>query len=561
MSVACGVEWVLALGFLRWGWKRCTYIGSYDSATWPPATAEEFEAVPRICRVTLAVYEGDLRHPQFPPAGGYRLNPDCVIKRLTYEQTHGNAPPYIIYLDHDHREIVLAIRGLNLIKESDYKLLLDNKLGMQMFDGGYVHHGLLKSAVWLLNEESDTLKRLWLENGASYKMIFAGHSLGSGVAALLTVIVALMLWTACPAYYLRFAGGILSYQKAGSLKILEDCMHPEECIILLRENFAVILAQKLSPPLVHAHRCGRYPPEVRTAIPVDGRFEHIVLSCNATKDHAIVWIEREAEKALELSRPPLLCGEPYRHHLTTTMSTSEPVQAAHLYSSIPVAMHDPIGTISVPRLSWRHIDHETAPLRYESWDREVDLIPSLVKKSWPPVGTSLRIFSQAQRAHSVAPVVCKLGTCTYPSSRTPVLIPCYTVLGRTQPQKLTIKRMPEYHKETTTAAPRVQKIERLQTIEKEHKDALERAVSLNIPHAVTADEEEEQPSPSKEEECVEGGDGDDTESSTNEPKTKSLSRGGRTNWDLVVQKLFKKYPLGEMLLKKDDTVVELNHKS
>lgn len=48
-------------------------------------------------------------------------------------------------------------------------------------------------------------------------------------------------------------------------------------------------------------RCGRYPPEVRTAIPVDGRFEHIVLPCNATLDHAIIWIEREAEKALDVS--------------------------------------------------------------------------------------------------------------------------------------------------------------------------------------------------------------------------------------------------------------------
>nr|GMD06240.1 calmodulin-binding heat-shock protein [Ipomoea batatas] len=44
-------------------------------------------------------------------------------------------------------------------------------------------------------------------------------------------------------------------------------------------------------------RCGRFPPEVRTAIPVDGRFEHIVLSCNATSDHAIIWIERESESA------------------------------------------------------------------------------------------------------------------------------------------------------------------------------------------------------------------------------------------------------------------------
>ena len=47
-------------------------------------------------------------------------------------------------------------------------------------------------------------------------------------------------------------------------------------------------------------RCGRYPPEVRTAVPVEGRFEHIVLSCNATTDHSIVWIEKESQRALEV---------------------------------------------------------------------------------------------------------------------------------------------------------------------------------------------------------------------------------------------------------------------
>lgn len=45
---------------------------------------------------------------------------------------------------------------------------------------------------------------------------------------------------------------------------------------------------------------------MRTAIPVDGRFEHIVLSCNATSDHAIIWIEREAEKAFEVLLPDCL---------------------------------------------------------------------------------------------------------------------------------------------------------------------------------------------------------------------------------------------------------------
>lgn len=58
-------------------------------------------------------------------------------------------------------------------------------------------------------------------------------------------------------------------------------------------------------------RMGRCPPVVRTAVPVDGRFEHIVLSCNATSDHAIISIEREARRALDVSSQILLfidCG-------------------------------------------------------------------------------------------------------------------------------------------------------------------------------------------------------------------------------------------------------------
>ena len=188
MSIACGVGCVVVIGCIRWAWKRCSYIGSDDSEAWPIATMEEFEPIHRICRVILAVYEPDPDHPQYPPSNHYRVNYDNILKRVTYEETQGHSPPYIIYSDHENREIVLAIRGLNLYKESHYKILWDNNLGKQMFDGGYVHHGLLKSATWILSRESETLKMLWMESGKNYNMVFAGHSLGAGIAALLTVI-------------------------------------------------------------------------------------------------------------------------------------------------------------------------------------------------------------------------------------------------------------------------------------------------------------------------------------------------------------------------------------
>ncbi|EPS73254.1 calmodulin-binding heat-shock protein, partial [Genlisea aurea] len=341
MSVCCGVECVVAAGCLRWGWKRCTYIGSYDSSTWPNATGEEFEPIPRICRIILAVYERDLNCPKFAPSDGYGLNPDWVIKRLSYRQTLGNAPPYLIYLNHDNREIVLAIRGLNLVKESDYKLLLDNRLGGQMFDGGFVHHGLLKSAVWVLNTEFETLKKLWEETGRQYRLVFAGHSLGSGVAALMAIIAAnskdelggiprdlIRGYAVAPTRCMSLNLAV-KYADIISSVVLQDDFLPRTptpledifksifclpCLLFfvcLRDTFIPEGRKLRDPRRLYAPgrmyhiverkfcRCGRFPPEVRTAIPVDGRFEHIVLSCNAISDHAIIWIQRQTEKALQ----------------------------------------------------------------------------------------------------------------------------------------------------------------------------------------------------------------------------------------------------------------------
>ncbi|XP_010266596.1 PREDICTED: uncharacterized protein LOC104604039 [Nelumbo nucifera] len=444
MSLSCGVECIVYAGFARWAWKRCTYVGSDDSSTWPPATLDEFEPVPHICRYILSVYEEDLRNPKFPPSGGYRMNPDWVVKRVTYEQTDGHAPPYLIYVDHNNCEIVLVIRGLNLGKGSDYKVLLDNKLGIQMFDGGYVHHGLLKSAVWLLDQESETLRKLWVDNGSSYKMVFAGHSLGSGVAALLTVVVVnnrdrlgaiprsnLRCYAVAPARCMslnlavKYADVIYSVVLQDDFlprtpTPLEDIFKSIFCLpcllffVCMRDTFIPEDRKLRDPRRLYAPgrmyhiverkfcRCGRFPPEVRTAIPVEGRFEHIVLSANATSDHAIIWIEREAEKVLQ--------------------------------------------------------------------------------------------------------------------------------------------RMRESSALTVTVPPQTQKIQRLQTLEKEHKDALERAVSLNVPHAVKPEE----PSASGEP------DGLASHNQAEEvSNATSKSSQGRTNWNEVVEKLFNRTESGELHLKKD----------
>lgn len=133
----------------------------------------------------------------------------------------------------------------------------------------------------------------------------------------------LMLSTACHVWCFACAWATRLSLSIGSSKIQEDCMHLVDYITLWRIKFSgkitIFLVQCTFPVIGHAsmscpfdlkiyrigyvrktatllfyvHGCGRYPPEVRTAIPVDGRFEHIVLSCTATLDHAIIQITNE----------------------------------------------------------------------------------------------------------------------------------------------------------------------------------------------------------------------------------------------------------------------------
>ncbi|KAK9021827.1 hypothetical protein V6N11_011795 [Hibiscus sabdariffa] len=309
--------------------------------TWGLATAEEFEPVPRLCRYILAVYEDDIRHPLWEPPGGYGINPDWLILRKTYEDTQGRAPSYIVYLDHEHADIVLAIRGLNLAKESDYQVLLDNKLGKRKFDGGYVHNGLLKAAGWVMDAECEVLKEL-VEEYPNYTLTFAGHSLGSGVAAMLALVVVrhrdklgnidrrrIRCYAIAPARCMSLNVAV-RYADVINSVVLQDDFLPRTatpledifkslfclpCLLCLRcmrdtcipEEKMLKDPRRLYAPgrLYHIverkpFRLGRFPPVVRTAVPVDGRFEHIVLSCNATSDHAIIWIEREARRAMDL---------------------------------------------------------------------------------------------------------------------------------------------------------------------------------------------------------------------------------------------------------------------
>ncbi|KAF8675251.1 hypothetical protein HU200_047924 [Digitaria exilis] len=427
MSLACGLpllECVYCLACARWAWKRCLHSGESDSATWGLASAADFEPVPRMCRLVMANYEPDLSPSApllFAPPGGYGIDPACVLRRRTYADTRGHVTPYLLYLDHAHSDIVLALRGLNLVKESDYALLLDNRLGKRRFDGGYVHNGLLRAAGWVLDAEYDLLRDL-LERYPDYTLTFTGHSLGAGIAAMLTMVVVLNLdklgnversrtrcYAMAPARCMSLNLAVRYADVINSVVLQDDflprtatpledifksilCLPCLLCLRCLRDTCIPEDAMLKDPRRLYAPgriyhiverkmcRCGRYPPVVKSAVPVDGRFEHIVLSCNATQDHAIIWIEREAQKALDLMLEEETMAVPSEQR----MERNETLQREHVEEH-KAALRRAV-TLSVP--------DARAPSPYGTFDddgrRQLEHQPER-SESFPPAGARQRM--------------------------------------------------------------------------------------------------------------------------------------------------------------------------
>lgn len=94
--------------------------------------------------------------------------------------------------------------------------------------------------------------------------------------------------------------------------------------------------------------------------------------------------------------------------------------------------------------------------------------------------------------------------------------------------------------------PPQQKMERLQSFEEEHKNALQRAKTLDVPHAADLSEEEIQ------EDGSTAPPSDTHSETTMEPKS-----AGRTSWDELMEKLFTRDEDGKLVLNKEAVVTEI----
>lgn len=93
-------------------------------------------------------------------------------------------PRHFVAIDMEMKSIVVAIRGTNSISDIITDLLCDNA----PFAGGYAHGGMKEAAESLYTAIFPTLRKL-VAQYPLFTVVLTGHSLGAGVAILLTKVL------------------------------------------------------------------------------------------------------------------------------------------------------------------------------------------------------------------------------------------------------------------------------------------------------------------------------------------------------------------------------------
>jgi len=148
-----------------------------------PLSGERLDHVKRCGHYAVRMYPVSWYRSNEAIAEDLGIPADSILMvHFTDEEDGGHCPKFILFLDHEIKTIVLAIRGTFSFKDA----IMDVVCADEPFLEGKAHKGILSGAEIILGKVKDVISEAAREH-PDYSLTITGHSLGAGAAELITM--------------------------------------------------------------------------------------------------------------------------------------------------------------------------------------------------------------------------------------------------------------------------------------------------------------------------------------------------------------------------------------
>jgi len=144
---------------------------------------EQFAKAKRFGQYAINMYPTSWKGDLDSIAERMGISSDAIIMVwFNDDEEEGHCPKFLLFIDHEVKSIVLAIRGTFCIKDAILDIVCDEI----PFLDGHAHKGILVGARRIIEKVKDDLISSFLTY-PDYQLIVTGHSLGAGTAELITL--------------------------------------------------------------------------------------------------------------------------------------------------------------------------------------------------------------------------------------------------------------------------------------------------------------------------------------------------------------------------------------
>ena len=148
-----------------------------------PLTRERLDYVKRCGHYAVRMYPVSWYRSNEAIAEDLGISADSILMvHFTDEEDEDHCPKFLLFLDHEIKTIVLAIRGTFCFKDA----IMDVVCADEPFLEGKAHKGILSGADIILEKVKYAIIEA-VRDHPDYSLTVTGHSLGAGAAELITM--------------------------------------------------------------------------------------------------------------------------------------------------------------------------------------------------------------------------------------------------------------------------------------------------------------------------------------------------------------------------------------